>query len=174
MKYILLFILILITVPFLGWSEQLSKIAVIDLSEIVSNYFKESTAWRELEEMTRKYEEERVYILEEIEQLESKKIELLNEDEEGEALIIDEEIFKKKEYLKEYTRIKYNQIQKKRDSLIESPTFLSEILGEINYVAENEGYSIVIRTKDPDLMWWSPEVDITDLVLERLRQKSPR
>ena len=152
-----------------SWGEQLSQIAVIDLSKIVSNYFKESQAWRELEEMTEQYEEEKEAILQEIEQLEEKKIEAMNEGEDEEALKIDDEIFNKKDYLKEYSRIKYNQIQKKRNSLIESPTFLSEILGVIKYVAENEGYSVVMRSRDPDLMWWSSEVDITDMVLQRLR-----
>ena len=138
-----------------SWGEQLSQIAVIDLSKIVSNYFKESQAWRELEEMAEQYEEEKEAILQEIEQLEEKKIEAMNEGEDEEALKIDDEIFNKKDYLKEYSRIKYNQIQKKRNSLIESPTFLSEILGVIKYVAENEGYSVVMRSREPDLMWWS-------------------
>ncbi len=172
-KYILL-LFILILFPSALWSEQLTKIGVIDLSAIVSNYFKESKAWRELEEMTRKYEEEKELILEEIEQLENKKIDALNEDEDEKALELDEEIFEKKEYLKEYTRIKYNQIQKKRESLIESPTFLSEVLNVISYVAENEGYTMVFQAKDPDLMWWSQEVDITKKVLERLRKISDR
>lgn len=155
-----------------GWSEQLSQIAVIDLSKIVSNYFKESQAWRELEEMTEEYEAEKEAILEEIEQLEARKIEAQNEGDDAEALEIDDEIFNKKEYLQEYSRIKYNQIQKKRNSLIESPTFLSEILNVIKYVAENEGYAVVMRSRDPDLMWWSSEVDITNLVLQRLREIS--
>lgn len=152
-----------------SWGEQLSQIAVIDLSKIVSNYFKESQAWRELEEMTEQYEEEKEAILDEIGQLEERKIEALNEGEDEEALKIDDEIFNKKEYLQEYSRIKYNQIQKKRNNLIESPTFLSEILNVIKYVAENEGYALVMRSRDPDLMWWSSEVDITDMVLQRLR-----
>ncbi len=153
-------------------SEQLSQIAVIDLSKIVSNYFRESQAWRELEEMTEEYEAEKEAIFEEIEQLEARKIEAKNEGDDAEALEIDDEIFNKKEYLQEYSRIKYNQIQKKRNSLIESPTFLSEILNVIKYVAENEGYAVVMRSRDPDLMWWSSEVDITDLVLRRLREIS--
>jgi outer membrane protein len=172
-KYILLLFILILFPPALR-SEQLTKIGVIDLSAIVSNYFKESKAWRELEEMTRKYEEEKELILEEIEQLENKKIDALNEDEDEKALELDEEIFQKKEYLKEYTRIKYNQIQKKRESLIESPTFLSEVLNVISYVAENEGYTMVFQAKDPDLMWWSQEVDITEKVLERLRKISDR
>lgn len=172
MKRIGLVFIVLAAAAGTAFSEQLSQIAVIDLSKIVSNYFKESQAWRELEEMTEQYEEEKESILEEINQLEEKKIEALNDGDDEEALQIDDEIFTKKEYLQEYSRIKYSQIQRKRNSLVESPTFLSEILNVIKYIAENEGYAVVLRSRDPDLMWWSSEVDITDLVLQRLREIS--
>jgi Skp family chaperone for outer membrane proteins len=37
-------------------------------------------------------------------------------------------------------------------------------------VAENEGYSVVLSTELDSLQWWSPTVDITESVLQRLRQ----
>jgi outer membrane protein len=174
MKRILIIIILGTLGASVGWSEQLSKIAVIDLSEIVSSYYKESAAWRELEELTKKYEEEKDSILEEISQLESRRVEAIKEGDDQEELRLDDEIFKKKEYLQEYTRIKFNQIQKMRNSLVESPTFLSAILREIRVVASLEGYTMVMRTNDPDLMWWSPEIDITPLVIERLRRSDNR
>ena len=173
-KRVLLIISILLALTVTAQAEQLSQIGVIDLSAIVSNYFKESKAWRELEEMTRIYEEEKARILDEIGQLEARKLEAENEGNESTVLRLENEIYNKKEYLREYNRIKYNQIQNKRNTLLESPTFLSEIMTEIRFVAESEGYSLILRTKDPDLMWWSPEVDITDEVLERLRRTSNR
>jgi outer membrane protein len=171
-KRTLLLIALLVALAVAVPAEQLSQIGVIDLSAIVSNYFKESKAWRELEEMTRKYEEEKARILDEIDQLEARKLEEENEGNESSVLRLENEIYNKKEYLREYNRIKYSQIQKKRDTLLESPTFLAEIMTEIRFVAESEGYSLILRTKDPDLMWWSPEVDITDEVLDRLRRTS--
>jgi outer membrane protein len=153
-------------------AEQYTQIGIIDFSKIISHYFRESKAYRELEEMKNEYEENRQRIMEEIDQLESRKIRAENRGDEQEVLELDNQIFEKKEYLKEYSRIKYNQIKKKQESLLQSSSFLSEIIKEIEYVAENEGYSIVLRAQDADLMWWSPEVDITDMVLERLRQTS--
>lgn len=171
-RALLLTIAFLIVTAVSASAEQLSQIGVIDLSAIVSNYFKESKAWRELEEMSRNYEEEKSRILDEIGQLESRKLAAENEGNESTKLRLENEIYNRKEYLREYNRIKYSQIQNKRDTLLESPTFLSEIMTEIRFVAESEGYSLILRTKDPDLMWWSPEVDITAKVLERLRRTS--
>lgn len=170
-KTISIFILMFITFGAIG-AEQLSKIGIIDLSTIFSNYFKESQAWRELEEMTRQYEDEKNRIIQEIEQLEERKFREQNIGNGAEALRLEEEILNKKEYLKEYNRIKYNEIKRKRENLLESPSFLAEIMREIKYIAESEGYSVIFQSKDPDIIWWSPQVDITELVLERLRKKS--
>lgn len=154
------------------FAEQFTQIGIIDLSRIISNYFRESKAYRELEEMKSEFEANRDRIMEEIQQLEEEKLQMENRDEERQVLQLDNEIFEKKEYLKEYTRIKYNQIKEKQESLLQSSSFLSEILNEIQFIAESEGYSIIFRAKDPNIMWWSPEVDITDMVLDRLRRNT--
>ncbi len=154
-------------------ADQFTQIGIIDLSEIISNYFRESRAYRELEEMRSEFEDDRQRITDEIEQLEERKLDAENRGDESTVLQLEDEIFEKKEYLQEYTRIKYNQIKKKQESLLESSSFLGEILKEVQYIAESEGYSIVLRAKDPNIVWWSQAVDITDKVLERLRQTSP-
>lgn len=153
-------------------AEQLTRVGVIDLSQIVASYFKESQAYRELDEMSQQFESEKQRILNEIDQLEYRKIDAKNRGDDSEALRLDNEVFSKKNYLQEFIRIKSGQISKKRDSLMESPTFLAELLTEIQYIAETEGFTLVFRSKDPNLLWWSSEVDITDKVLKRLREKS--
>lgn len=154
-------------------ADQFTQIGIIDLSEIISNYFLESRAYRELEQMRSEFEDDRQRITDEIVQLEQRKLKAENLGQESTVLRLEDEIFEKKEYLREYTRIKYNQIKKKQESLLESSSFLGEILKEVQYIAESEGYSIVFRAKDPNIVWWSQAVDITDKVLERLRQTSP-
>ena len=62
-KLLIVFICFALTgISFLS-AEQLSKIGVIDLSRIASQYFKESRAYRELEEMIIKYEDEKNILL---------------------------------------------------------------------------------------------------------------
>jgi len=171
-KTLLLFICITLAgVPFLA-AEQLSKIGVIDLSRIASQYFKESRAYRELEEMIIKYEDEKNRILEEISTLEERKLDAENAGEDTLAMRLENEIFNKKEYLKEYNRIKYNQIKSKREKLAESQTFITEIMKEIDYIAESEGFSLILKASDPNLAWWSSEVDVTDLVIDRLMRRA--
>jgi outer membrane protein len=171
-KLVLIFICCAISgISFLS-AEQLSKIGVIDLSRIASQYFQESRAYRELEEMIIKYEDEKNRIIDEISSLEERKLDAENAGEDTRALRLENEVYDKKEYLKEYTRIKYNQIKSKREKLTESQTFITEIMKEIDYIAESEGFSLILKASDPNLAWWSSEVDVTDLVLERLMRRA--
>jgi len=170
-RYIVCAIFLLIPGLFI-FSEQLSKIGIIDLSKIASQYFKESRAYRELETMIEKYEDEKNRILEDISQLETRKIDAENEGNDILSLRLENEIYNKKEYLKEYNLIKYTQIKNKREKLSESEEFIKDIMREIDYIAESEGYSVIMKSSDPNIIWWNSEVDITDLVLERLMQRA--
>ncbi len=170
-KLLFLFLIFSFTITVPVFAERFTQIGIIDLSKIISNYFRESRAYRELEEMKNEFKANRELIMEEIDQLEQRKLKAENRGEDREVLQLDNEIFEKKEYLKEYTRIKYNQIKGRQESLLESSSFLSEILNEIEFIAENEGYSIVFNAKDSDIIWYSEAVDITELVLERLRRR---
>lgn len=170
-KFLFLFLVFIVTATVPIFAERFTQIGIIDLSKIISNYFRESRAYRELEEMKNEFEANRERIMEEIDQLEQRKLNAENRGDDREVLQLDNEIFEKKEYLKEYTRIKYNQITKRQESLLESSSFLSEILKEIEFIAENEGYSIVFNAKNSDIIWYSEAVDITQLVLERLRRR---
>ena len=172
MKKITAALIFLVSAAFFAGAEQLTRVGVIDLSAIVSSYFKESQAWREVDDMSQQFEAEKQSILNEIDQLEYRKIDARNRGNDNEALRLDNEIFSRKNYLQEFTRIKSSQISKKKDSLLESPTFLAELLTEIQYIAETKGFSLILRSKDPDLLWWNQEVDVTNDVLKRLREKS--
>jgi len=152
--------------------EQITKIAVVDLSRIYSSYFSESQAVRELENMRGNFQERIDSIKEEIQSLESEKLEAQNAGNEDRALRLDDQIFQKKQYLKEFVRIKNNQLQKQRQKLSESSDFLDEVLKQISYVSERNGYSLVLKASDQNLVWWNSEVDITDKVLERLLSRS--
>jgi len=150
-------------------AEPLSKIGIVNISRIVQAYYAESRAWREIEEETRKYE---AYIAEKTALLNTyreRKLAAENGGDNATALKMDEEIFKLQQHIQEYRTIKYNQIKQKRDQLLQSPDFAAELRKGINYVAENEGFTLIFNSDDRDIMWWSTEVDITDKVLAYLR-----
>jgi outer membrane protein len=154
------------------YANQLTQIGVIDISKIISSYYQSSYALREINDMQQKFDSDKQDILNNIQSLEQQKLDAQNAGDSQKALDLDNEIFKQRNYLQDFIRIRTNQIKQKRDTLLQSPTFLSDLVKAIAYVAENEGYSIVLRSDDPSIMYWNKEVDITDKVIDRLKQTS--
>jgi len=156
------------------YSEPLSKIGIINITKIVQAYYAESRSWREIEEETKRVED---YLAEKIallNDLRSRRLTAQNSGDENQVLKLDDEIFKLQEHIQEYKNIKYNQIKNQRDRLLQSPDFAAELRRGINFVSENEGYTLIFNSDARDIMWWSPEVDITEKVLNYLRAYSRR
>ncbi len=167
-KRSLLILLMFISFSAHIFAEKLTMIGVVDLTKIVSNYFKESSAWREIDELTQKVEETTNSKLDEIKTLQEKKIEAQNKGDDTLALQLDNEIEKKKQYLQEYHKIMSDRITSKKENLLASSGFSKEIIEAISYIAEDQGFSIVLRKKDPNILYYNYEVDITDKVIDRL------
>ncbi|MFP4619107.1 MAG: OmpH family outer membrane protein [Spirochaetaceae bacterium] len=172
MKKLIIAILLLLAVASTATAAQLTMVAVIDLTRIVEDYFQESGAWREIENLREKTEENIQERRDEITKLKEKRLEAMDEDDEQLELSLEEEIRKQEEYLKEYNRIMSERINSRRENLLSSSDFSKEILKAVQYVAESEGYSIVLRKKEPNILHYNQEVDITEKVLQRLRETS--
>ena len=149
-------------------AEQITKVAVLDYTRILSAFYADSAEARRIEEMKTVFAEEVRRLQEEIQSLEERKLEAEDRGNSRDALELDSRIQDKKNYYQEYVRVRGNQIQQSAAGLGSSSELAQEILREIRYVAESNGFSIVLKRSDPNLLWWSYEVDITDLVLQRL------
>ena len=160
--------ILLFCVPISLFAEQITTVGIIDVNKVAQVFFRESQAVRELEEMAMRIQEEIDNITEEIYSLEERKLNAESMDDRQMALQLDTEIFERTNYLRDYHRIKTGQLAEKKKNLTESATFLSEMVTAMEYVAESEGYTVILRSSDPNLMWWSKEVDITELVIQRL------
>ena len=173
-KRILILLSVLVISAAGVYAEQLSKIGIVNFSTIVEDYFAESSAWREIDAMRDKYDEGLNEILDEINELKLDKLQAENNNDEIKILKIDDEIYNKQEYLKEFHSIWQKRINSKVEGVYQSSTFTAEILDAITFIAESEGYSMIMRTQDPNILWYNHEIDVTDLVLERLRWQAAR
>jgi outer membrane protein len=168
-KIALAAVIFFVAVSFAG-AAKLTMVGVVDLTKIVSDYFQESSAWREIDRMVEKTEETIEEQKEEINQLEQQKLEALEAGEQQKSLQLEQEINKKQEYMKEYNRIMNERIENKKSNLLTSSSFSREILRAVENVADQEGISIVLRKKDPNILYYNYEVEITEKVLEYLRR----
>ena len=158
--------LFIFTIPLSA--EQITKVAVLDYTRILSAFYADSAEARRIDEMKTVFAQEVRRLQDEIQTLEEKKLDAENSGDSRSALDLDSAIQDKKQYYQEYVRVRGNQIQQAAANLGSSNELARDILKEIQYIAESNGYSIVLKRSDPDLLWWSYEVDITDLVLQRL------
>lgn len=152
-----------------SWAEQLSKIGIVDFSRVVENFPSGSAAFRKYDLLKSEYEERiQQYQLD----LNEKELQLLDAKERGTDLEIarlQREVEDFKAFIRKWNETKLKEIDLARNELLEGAEIVQDILKAIEFIAVNEGYTIVFDVTDKDIVWHSMEIDITDLVIRRLR-----
>jgi len=154
------------------YSQQLTRFAVVDLPKVYAAFFRESRPVRELEERSALVQAEIDKMTKEIQELRSRRIDLVNRGDQTGALRLENEIYSKQEFLKEYYTVKTAELEDQRRKLAQSDSFLEQVHVEIRAIAESEGYTMVLPVKDA--IWFSPTVDITDKVIQNLVNRTRR
>ncbi|MDR2922221.1 MAG: OmpH family outer membrane protein [Treponema sp.] len=171
-------VILLLSACFLAaslYSQQLTRVAVVDLPKVYSAFFRDSRIVREFEERSAAIQAEIDKMTREIQELRSKRVDLVQQGDQTGALRLENEIYRKQEFLKEYYTVKTAELEEQRRKLAQSDSFLEQVYGEIRSIAESEGYTMVWNPKDnPGIIWYSPTVDITDKVIQNLASRSRR
>jgi len=169
-KRILIFILLNISC-FL-YAQQLTRIAVVDMPKVYTAYFRDSAAVRQFEQKSAKVQSDIDKISKEIQDLRSKHADAILRDDQNEMLRLENLIYRRSEYLKEFYQTRTAELENEKKKLMQSGSFLDQVYDEIRYIAESEGYSMVINLKDmPGLLWYSNTIDITDKLIANLQKK---
>ena len=176
MKRFILCALILFTgLGFTVSGQQLTRFAVVDLPRVYVTYFRESRAVRDFEERSARVQSDIDRMTAEIQTLKNSQISAEFQGNRQLALRLESEINQKTEYLKEYHQLKTIELEQLRNNLTRSSSFLEEVYDEIRFIAESEGYTMVLNLKEnTGILWYSPTVDITDKLIQNLMAKSRR
>jgi outer membrane protein len=163
---------------FLGVSlhaQQLTRFAVVDLSRVYTSFFQDSRAVRDFEEQSARVQAEINRMTAEIQELRNSQVNAEARGDREQALRLQNEIYRKSEFLKEYFQVKTAELEDRKSRLAQSSSFLEQVYDEIRYIAESEGYSMVLNLKEnTGILWYSPTVDITDKLIQNLRAKAGR
>ena len=156
-------------------AQQLTRFAVVDLPRVYVSFFRESRAVREFEERSARVQSDIDRMTAEIQALKNNQIAAEFQGNRAAALRLESEINQKTEYLKDYYQLKTTELEMQRTRLAQSSSFLEEVYDEIRYIAESEGYSMVLNLKEnTGILWYSPTVDITDKLIQNLLAKARR
>jgi outer membrane protein len=156
-------------------AQQLTRFAVVDLTKVYTAFFRESRAVREFEDRSARVQSEIDRMTAEVQEIKLRQAEAALKGEDQQALRLESEVNRKTEYLREYYRLRTQELEDQKKRLAQSGTFLDQVYDEIRFIAESEGYSMVLNLKEnTGILWFSPTVDITDKVIENLRAKAGR
>ena len=154
-------------------AQHLTRFAVVDLNKVYAAFFRDSRIVRDWEERSARVQQEIDRMNREILETRSKHADAVAEGDQVLALRLEREINSKSEFLREYFNVKTAELEDQRRRLAQSGSFLEQVHGEIRFIAESEGYSMVLNLKESaGILWFSPTVDITDKVIQNLLSKS--
>jgi outer membrane protein len=173
-KYFLLFAIIFLGLSTLS-AQQLTRFAVVDLPRVYITFFSESRAVRDFEERVARVQSDIDRMEAEIRTLRNNLITAEFQGNREQALRLEVQINRQTEYLREYHQLKTAELEALRANLARSSTFLEQVYDEIRFIAESEGYSMVLNLKEnTGILWYSPTVDITNKLIQNLMEKARR
>jgi outer membrane protein len=165
----------LLAAPLGAGAQQLTRFAVVDLSRVYTQFFRESRAVREWEERSARVQIEVDRMTAEINALHGTLVDAELRGDEERALRIQNEIYRKQDFLQEYYKVKKSELEDQMKKLSQSGSFLEQVRDEIRFIAESEGYSMVLNQREnTGIIWFSPTVDITERLIANLRSKAGR
>jgi outer membrane protein len=155
------------------YGQQVPRIAVVDLSRVYIEFFPESRAVREFAERSARVQSDIDRQTMEIQVLRSRHADAIMQDNQAEMIRLETEINRRTENLRNFVQARAAELENERRNLMQSPSFWNEVNDEIRLVAESGGFSHVFNITDtPGLIWWHSTFDITDRLIQGLRNRS--
>lgn len=175
MRRRIFFVGVLMTAALAAQAQQLTRFAVIDLPKLYTVFYQDSKVVRDWEERSRRVQADLDRMTSEIDSLSKSRLDAETAGDNERVLRLEADIARKTKYLQEYYRVKTSELEDQKKRMTQSSAFLQQVYDEIRLVAESEGYSMVLNLKESaGIVWYSPTVDITDLVIQNLMTKAGR
>ena len=154
--------------------QLITNVGLVDLQVVTTAYFRESTAVRDLYADRDRIQAERTRLEAQISELEARRLRAQQDGRTAEALRIGDQIFTQKQHLRDFVSVMNRQLSQREALLAESDAFLGELADAIEFVAESRGLSLVLDKNNVTLLFYLPEIDITDLVIAELGRRTAR
>ena len=174
LKKVVVFLLLNVSCTLLVYGQQqaISRVAVVDLPRVYSEFVRDSAAVRTLETRTAEVQREIDRMQREIQTLRSNLANAIQRDNQAEILRTETEINRRTENLRQFHQISTAELEAQRRNLTPSGTFLNDVQDEIRRIAERGGFTHVLdRNNTPGLLWFNSSFDITEELIRGLRER---
>jgi len=155
-------------------AQQVTKVGICDFTRVLGTAYRESKAVRDWNAANSDYNREIQSTTREITDLESQKLDAEKSGNKDSALGLEKKIADRRAYLDNYRRVKKAILQQQADKLQSGP-ILKEILDAINFIAEQDGYALILRSDGDNgaaMLYRIIEVDITEKVIQELFKRA--
>lgn len=168
MKKTLMILLVLTAVLPSAFAQQITKVGVVNVGEVIDTFYRESKDVREIyqkkEEVMKRIQE----MKDDIRDLE-RELELAEDlTDTSKVRKVERSLRNKKRQMEEYIKIKDEELNKMYKRLVNRSEFKKRLLEAIEFVAKDEGYSVIFESDKLNLLYWSKDVDVTELVIKRM------
>ena len=165
--FVLIFVLMVVCSAYA--QQDMTRVGVIDTSRVYQAYFRDSSGIRNYETKRTEFQAEVDKRTAELKELQQKKLDYEKNGKTTEALKLEAEITTKTDFLTEYSRVKQVELESLKNKLADSDSFYETLYSVIEAIAESEGLSLILSLQQANaILWFSPSVDITDKVIDRL------
>lgn len=158
-------------------AQQITRIALIDLQKVIASYPRDSAALKAFEQRKAQVQAEIYTQGQEINRLQAQRADAEKAGDRAGVQRLDADIAKKTEALREFVRLRKAEIDELYRKLPASDSFSQAVMKLIETIAVSNGYSIVLNLSSADsvmsgFIWYSPEINITDEVIQALVGKA--
>ena len=168
MKKIIGFILVLMFGSSV-FAQQITKFGVVDTAKVYNAYFRNSAPVRNYDRKKSEFQQEINKYTDELQKLQSKKVEYEKNGNDALVLKTDAEITKKKDFLIEYTNAKNAELESMQRTFFFLDAFYNKLYDTLYKVAEAGGYSMILSLQQSNsILWYSNSVDVTEQVIAEL------
>ncbi|MDR3284378.1 MAG: OmpH family outer membrane protein [Treponema sp.] len=151
------------------FSQQITKFAVVDTSRVYTAYYRNTAPIRNYESKRADFQKEIDKQTDELKKMQTQKLEYEKNGNTAASLRLEDEIRKKTEFVTEYSNAKNIELETLRTNLQSSDAFYQKLYDTLAKIAESEGYSMILSLQQNNgILWYSPAVDITDMVITAL------
>jgi Skp family chaperone for outer membrane proteins len=148
-------------------AQQFAKTGIINLTR-VSQQFKESGS-KTLEDMKASIQKELDGMKDEIRQLTDQRTEAFNAGDQAKVQSLDATIQTKKAAFADYGKKKQDELTAAATLLRNDQAFQKLLPQEIEQAAVSKGFALILNASNPTIIWYGPDADITDDVIQRLQ-----
>ena len=172
MKRLILMVLLFGVFLFsLSAQAAITRFAVVDINRIVSIYTAQMPEFKAFTEKRDKVQAEIESQTKELQELNAKLAEAQENGNKTQIKNLENQIRTKTQALQTYVKNNMAELEKEREQLMKNEVLMRQITAVVRAVAESEGVSVVLNRDDSAMVWFSPSVDITNKVLERMRAR---